>query len=82
MYYRHYINAALIDKAHELFPTVIDDGDSVRIYPTDWVFETPVVVFNTRELKAVIREELEARAFEDYMLDGAMYDGKYNEYLK
>lgn len=72
----------LIAKAREIFPAVFDDGDRIRIFPTAWIFETETVCHTVDELRTYITEELEARAFEDYMLDYALYDGKYNDFLR
>ena len=72
----------LIAKAREVFPAVFDDGDRVRIVPTTWIFETETVCHTVDELRAYITEELEARAFEDYMLDYTLYDGEYNDFLR
>jgi hypothetical protein len=56
------IDKRLIDRARELFATVYDDGDRVRIYPTSFYYETPITFRTNEALAEYIEAEEEALA--------------------
>ena len=55
--------ADLIRKAKFYFRAVYNDGDCVRIYPTDWQYEIPEYLHSASELENYINQH------ENFLLD-------------